>query len=537
MIARRRLGLSRSPVQAAAVDERPAMERPPLPRSAARDRSPALNRARTWLDDDTPEAIAALLVLGGVMELFLVLLANRFWLTKFFPGPGVSVGFPQMMSGDWGQDARWLVIVLTAPFVAYVAALRYLRGLRSRLAVAIVFGYAIVFALTLVGLYPIMASDLFHYLADARTLVVHQQNPMQVSPERFPFIIGISWAQQPSPYGPLWQLLAAIPLLITRDYTASIIGLKVLSVAFYLLSIVLVYLTVRRTWPGRELFAAAVFAWNPFIVFRAVGNGHNDLVMMAFALAALYFAAIRLWRFALPLLALSIAVKYSTALLVPLFLVYAWQSSSGRGRRQAVEGAVIGCLVTVAVFFPFWRGADTFKTFIQNTNLVITAVPQLVSLKLQSFYTAGGADQITRVLGYLVFGAVYLALLVAIGLRPTFNRLVAACALAFVAYLTCCTWWFRPWYFLWFLALTPLLPSLWWTVLALGVTIGSTYFDLIEQYRVHWGWVWSNAFRAYAAPVFAAFAPLLAILFLGLLATGAWTMLRPREDPPMALDD
>ena len=60
---------------------------------------------------------------------------------------------------------------------------------------------------------------------------------------------------------------------------------------------------------------ALLFGWSPFVVFRAVGNGHNDIVMMAFALGLrLYVAMQGRWRWAMPLLALSILVKFSTAL-------------------------------------------------------------------------------------------------------------------------------------------------------------------------------------------------------------------------------
>ncbi|MHB8574401.1 MAG: hypothetical protein ACYDCQ_03630, partial [Dehalococcoidia bacterium] len=131
-----------------------------------------------WLGDDSVPAIAALAMLGALIEACFVVLANRFWLTKFFPSRGVSVGFPQMMSGRWDADFRWLAIVLGAPFVLFVPALLQARPLRSRAARAVVFGFALLFGLTLVGMYPITAADLFHYLGEARILGVYHQNPI-----------------------------------------------------------------------------------------------------------------------------------------------------------------------------------------------------------------------------------------------------------------------------------------------------------------------------------------------------------------------
>ncbi len=480
-----------------------------------------------WRGDDDTDALVGLVVLGVFIEIFLVVLVARFPLTKFYPGPGVSLGFPQMMSGSWDRDFRWLAIVLAVPFAAFVPALWLARNLRSRAAVAIVFGFAVLFGLTLIRLYPITAADLFHYLADARTLWVYHQNPMQVPPQNHPFVIGISWAQQPSPYGPFWQLLSIIPVMFTGDHwAASIYGLKLLSMAFYLAAGALVFLTVRRTWPGRELLATMVFAWNPFVVFRTIGNGHNDVVMMAFALSAFYFVSRGNWLLALPLLALSVCIKYSTALIVPPVLLYAWMTAGRENRRELIQGAGIAAAVTLLVFVPFWRGFDTFKTFVQNANMTITSVPQLVSLELQPARAPEDADHLVRQIGFLLFFLTYAGMLAGLYFRPSFRTLIAVSSLAFIGYLVLDTWWFRPWYFIWFLSLSALLPSFWWTALAVAASFGATFFDLIEQYRSHWDWVWSDSFRGYAAPVVAAFLPLLLLLVLGLAISGAWTMLR-----------
>ncbi len=486
-------------------------------------------------EDDDRDSLIALAIFGLVIEVFFIVLTHRFWLTAWFPGPGVSVGFPQMMSGVAAAVFRWLVLILVAPFGAYMPAIWYARRLRSPLATAMVFGFAMLFAITLLGLYPITASDLFHYLADARTLWVYHQNPMQVAPLAHPFVLLISWAQQPSPYGPLWQLLSVIPVALTGGHwVAGVFGFKLLATVSYLASAVLIFVTVRRTWPGRELQAALTYAWNPFIVFRVIGNGHNDALMMAFALAAFYFISRRWWMMAVPMLALSVCIKYSTLLIVPPVLLYAWVVSDPIERRQLVTATGLGIVVTALIFLPFWRGFDTFKTFIQNTNLTITAVPQVVSLKLQSGLSAADADRLVRVVGYAAFALVYLGLLASIYLRPAYASLIAACALVFIAYLLFCTWWFRPWYFIWFLTLTALLPSFWWKALAVATTIGATFFDLIEQYRETWSWVWSSEWRSFAAPVISAFLPLVVVFLIGVAVTGAWSMLREPEPPESA---
>lgn len=488
-----------------------------------------LPRLRALRDGDSGDALIAIVVLGALIELFLVALLLRFPLTKWFPGAGVSVGFPQQMSGNWSDDARAITLLLAAPYLGFIPALLYARALRGRLALLLIAGFGLLFGVTLLNLYPITAADLFHYLADARTLWVYHANPMQTAPAAHPFVIGISWAQQPSPYGPLWQLIACLPVALSGGgWVASVIGFKLLGLLSLLVCAAFVYLIVRRSWPGRENLALIGFLWNPFVVFRAVGNGHNDLTMMAFALAAFYFVLGRRWRWALPLLALSVCIKYSTAIIVPPVLLYAWAVSDAHERRELIVGAAIGAAVTLLVFAPFWRGFDTFKTFVQNTNLHITAVPEWFSVWLQPRYTQAQAERIARDAGYALFGLMYLGLLAGVWRRRTYTALVAACALTFIAYLTLCTWWFRPWYFLWFIPLAALLPTGWWLTVATGVSLSSTFFDIIEQYRGYFAWLIATPFRDYGAPVFFAFVPLVLLTTLGAIALGSWT-LTPRE--------
>ncbi|MHB8578074.1 MAG: glycosyltransferase family 39 protein, partial [Dehalococcoidia bacterium] len=356
--------------------------------------------------------------------------------------------------------------------------------------------------------------------------------PILVPPDAHPFVIGITESHSPSPYGPVFLLLTQIPIAFTGNHwVASVIGLKLLAFVAYLTAAAFIYLTVRRLWPGRELFAALAWAWNPFVVFRVAGNGHNDALMMAFALAALYFTSRQFWRLALPLLALSVCVKFTMALLVPPVVLYAWLVSDARGRRDVAVGCVLALLATAIAFVPFWAGADTFKSFIKYADKTITSVPELVSLRLQHGRSVADADRIVHFGGYAAFGVIYAALLFGLARQRTFTTLVAVCALLLAAFLVFCTWWFRPWYFLWFLALAPLLPSYWWTAVLVATSFGATFFDLIEQYRGHIQWLANTGFHARAAPVYAAFLPLVLTLLLGMAVTGVWTMTPEHDDP------
>src|SRR5438105_15533269 len=84
-------------------------------------------------------------------------------------------------------------------------------------------------------------------------------------------------------------------------------------------------LTAARIRPGAALAAGVLVGWNPLLQFETAGNAHNDIVMVFFALLAVYAITRRWWLLVFPLLALSVAAKYVLILLGPLLLLWMWR--------------------------------------------------------------------------------------------------------------------------------------------------------------------------------------------------------------------
>src|SRR3989344_6088514 len=66
-----------------------------------------------------------------------------------------------------------------------------------------------------------------------------------------------------------------------------------------------------------------LFALNPLVLIEGIVSSHNDIVMMAFGLLSLYFFLEKHPTRSIVFLALSIGVKFATALLLPIYL-YGW---------------------------------------------------------------------------------------------------------------------------------------------------------------------------------------------------------------------
>src|SRR5581483_1710037 len=62
------------------------------------------------------------------------------------------------------------------------------------------------------------------------------------------------------------------------------------------------------------------FGLNPLVLIETFVSGHNDIVMMFFAVWALYLLQKKKIIFAFSVLLLSILIKYSTLFLLPVYL-------------------------------------------------------------------------------------------------------------------------------------------------------------------------------------------------------------------------
>lgn len=463
-------------------------------------------------------------------------------LPDFFPGPGISLGFPQMLGDDWVRVSVQYTGVVIASFALYGAALAVVWGSRGRVPAVVLYGFPVLFVLVLAWMYPPTAVDMFHYQADARTFWVHGQNPLTVAPAANPYAIGISWAEQPSPYGPFWSLLTFVPALLPGDhYLAGLILFKLMAGGFLLGCAWLIARLVARTRPGWEAVALVLFAWNPFVLLRVAGNGHNDLVMMFFVLLALERAHRRNWTAVFPLLALSVLVKFVTALLGPMFLLYAWTHTPGTARerlRALAPGLGLAALVVVASYLPFWEGRDTFSTLKnQVSGLMITSTPLLLQERLARGMAPDEATSRALLLTRLAFAALYLPLVWQA--RRDFGRLAACGVNALFLYLVIATAWFRPWYMLWPLALAALLPGTWYTTLFLAISFCCSFPDLVEQYRGNWDWLAAGYWRLLVAPIAVQFWVPVVVWLVGLTSFRSWhfdapAALRLSRPPPDA---
>lgn len=390
-----------------------------------------------------------------------------------------SIGEPTDLRGIT-EPARWKAVVwivaVAGLFVLYGAALR----IRSPVSLPLgpVIGFGLLFGLILIWLYPVTATDLFQYVMRARVAAVYQANPLSVPPGQFPGdpllpFTGV-WRDSVSPYGPAWEVLAGS---VARTGATGVVSgaLAYKAVAFVAYLACMALLAAARGSPAQPHGAGRAvlfFAWNPLVLIQGIGNGHNDLVMLAWLLLGLVVGLplvqrvrpqpggqVSSWVLAAAALTVAVLTKAAAVLLVPLWWIATLRDQPTWSRRAGVTlgAAVIAVCMTLLIFIPFWppwRSMGGLQAELANNYLFTIA--GTLRMGLEAMLGGEVLWPMLRLTGQILFGVFFLWLL-----RQVWrSRLDVASAgfLAYFAYLVTGGN-FRLWYPMWLVPLAALSVS------------------------------------------------------------------------------
>lgn len=400
-------------------------------------------------------SVPALAGCGVLLELLLVTgLLLPMSLRRYPEVVRAPDGFARVLGDDAAGAARTTLLIL-ALFAVFGVALWLASRLRGSGARWFVLAGSAVFAVTLLPLNPLGAQDVYHNVLDARIFWLHHANPTQQPPLAFPYdrlaAFVPSWRDTPSAYGPLWYLLAGLPIPVAGDgLWANVIGQKLLVGGFLLGLTWLVMQTAERVRPGSGAAAGVLVGWNPLLQFEAAGNAHNDVVMAFFAVAALYALTRRWWLAVFPLLALAVASKEIMALLGPILLVYLLRREEV-SRRSIALSMILGAALVVVLYLPFLAGKQTLAGLSREADHVTSSPGALIYLIVQTsidvrWQVILGAMKLAA---WPVFLLGYASLLRAVLRRPTPETAFTTAFWAMLLLLALLTWWFMPWYLFW----------------------------------------------------------------------------------------
>lgn len=405
---------------------------------------------------------------------------------------------------------------------------RLVEGLIDRTAIWIILGFGVVFAGTMVLVYPGTALDVYVYVVYNLVEVQYHHNPIFTAPMTFahdPLIAQRSdgWGGIGAPYGPFALVLDAIPtILFGRNLLANLLFLKIMFSAALIVVAYLTFKLLKMVSPRHALSGALLVAWNPLLLFETAANGHNDMLMMVFVVLALYCVVEGDHVTGMVLLVASVMVKYGTAVLVPIFFVYAlsrYRSQTQRVRYVLLAGG-ISLIVLVVGYAPFWGGPDTIlNSFRLQSSRYFVSFASVASSLVGGSLTPDRA----ALLGRIAFVPVYLYL-IWLSTRSTVDFL-RACFLSVFCFLLLANTNFLQWYAISAAVLGAAVPRVAERVTAFALSVGvEAFMPFITTYF----WIW-NGVNADTYKTVSALAYLVSLVapFLVLLGFFLWDRLPP----------
>ena len=193
---------------------------------------------------------------------------------------------------------------------------------------------------------PIFSRDVYAYTGQGR-LMVEGLNPYTTGISALSnwFMLGAdpSWAENRTPYGPLFLWLAQGVVVITgAQPDLSVLLFRLLACVGVALCVVYVpkLAALHGITGSRALWISVA---NPLFLISFIASAHNDALMVGLSVAGVYFAATKKPVLAIVLVTASIAVKPITIVLLP-FIGLLWAGPAAGWLRRFTCWAGTGAL-------------------------------------------------------------------------------------------------------------------------------------------------------------------------------------------------
>lgn len=438
--------------------------------------------------------LALLIADGGAMFIAFALLVSLSLMAKprivedvktaVYHGPfawlGRLMGFTHLSQTS---RAEWYIGLMIVLAVAWIAAIWLVRRQRGRRFTLVLTGGFLLFSLLFIFIPSFMSTDVFSYAFIGRVMSVYHKNPYLLLPvgrKQDLFYTLVGWKSNASVYGPLFNWVAALVTRISGESVSStVLGFKLVSLAFFGGTLPFVYSLAKRVSPGRENFALAMTAWSPLLILHMVGAGHNDSMMIFFIVLGffLYRKDHPVWG--MVAMSLAVTVKISAVLVLAPYVVFFLKDRRGSIWPRLGETVAAGVLLPAALYIPFWSGPRIFNTtLVMQKDWSSTSLPTFLQNVTRDFLNGMGVSYARSVnfsASLVKNGLLLLLIVVAIAVlwkvRSYRSMVMAAAILGLLWFLT------TPWMLPWYLALPLVLTAITgWNVTTAATMASSVVF-------------------------------------------------------------
>jgi len=317
--------------------------------------------------------------------------------------------------------------------------------------------FFLIFSFLLIFIWPITSHDAFSYIYQSRIISHHQANPYEHSYSEFKYndklynILENKWSSRYSPYGPLFlNIGSGITKIANNNLIISLLLFKLVFWLFFIGSAGLVYKITK------SLSSFYLFAFNPYLLFEFLINGHNDIIIIFFLLLSLYYLFKTSWKtqfLSITFLFLAFITKSYAIIFLPL-----------AGIKIILNKKLITEKVKIFIFFLFFIILSTlFSIFLidKNVNLKTLLLPiqnqtNIINPVLHSpfigiiknIFKTSWKDSalISQTIFIIIFSALSLFLSQKYKYRQLLNYHIFIWVLATIFFFLTCIPWFMPWY-------------------------------------------------------------------------------------------
>ena len=218
-------------------------------------------------------------------------------------------------------SAALYALILVLMTAAYLVILHV--GRSGKLQRRLVWRYIFIVTALLTFAYNAFSYDLFNYIFDAKIVTYYHHNPYEhkaLDYPQDPMLGFMHWTHRVYPYGPAWLGLT-VPLSFAgfHVFLLTFVLFKLLAAGCFLGTVYFLEKIAEKTGM-HALVPVLFFAFNPLVLIESLISGHNDIVMMFFAVTGMYLLLKKRYILSILLMALSVATKFATVFLIPAYL-------------------------------------------------------------------------------------------------------------------------------------------------------------------------------------------------------------------------
>jgi hypothetical protein len=297
--------------------------------------------------------LAALLTLGGYL-----ILAFWFPLFPYFnrsPLVDINSFIPSVSA------ALAYILLFAALYFLYWFMCQVVKRRKKEMSLSLILISGLIFALPLLAAYPVNANDIYRYFIRGRISTIHNESPYLVSPaelgEAEPYtVLAGEWADKTSPYGPVWELFAAVLATLAPDNLwLALLLFKGLAVLCHLAVGGLIWWSLKGKSAALRSSRTALWVWNPALLLIFAVDGHNDSLMLVWLMLGWWLMSRERFQWAMVVLILAPLSKPIGLLALPIFFLAALRRMDQFQARLRffLVTAVSWVLLVLLFFLPF----------------------------------------------------------------------------------------------------------------------------------------------------------------------------------------